>query len=89
MPDPKFQRGDLVRHRASGEVAVVVDHGRRCTKHAGDPYTYAHLRGWRDDCVFEFNGSYDLDLGFREDVVTVEEFLLEAVEARREEADRG
>lgn len=23
MPEPKFQRGDLVRHRAGGELAVV------------------------------------------------------------------
>lgn len=39
MPEPRFQRGDLVRHRASGEVAVVVyanfDHGTFPAKFTG------------------------------------------------------
>ena len=35
MSDPKFQRGDLVRHRASGEVAVVVGANTRHIAHPG------------------------------------------------------
>lgn len=65
VPEPKFKRGDLVRHRASGEVAVVVGAKMRTIVHPNAPKEV------------EFTGAYDLDLGFREDVVTVDEYLLE------------
>lgn len=80
MSDPKFQRGELVRHRASGEVAVVVARLFRCTKHKGEGEALTHhWNGFGQDCNLEFTGGYDLDLGFKEDVATVEEYLLERV----------
>lgn len=77
MTEPRFKRGDLVRHRASGEVAVVVDANERCTRHS------YHL-GTSDSCEWKFAGTYDLDLGFWEDVIAVEEYLLEAVDPEPE-----
>lgn len=86
VTDPRFKRGDLVRHRASGELAVVLAPARSCVVHRGMDAFGAHgprLGGPHPDCRFEFNGSYDLDLGFKQDVLTAEEYLLEAVEVER------
>ena len=75
---PKFEQGDLVRHRASNQFAIVVSAIVTCTNHLGfDILTSEHLTG--SGCEYKFNGRYCVDLGFDEgdEIQEVAEYLLE------------
>jgi len=69
MPDrkPKFQVGDLVRHRASKEVALVVESQEGCTtRHK--PYQFF----CGPDCKRGFCGRYILTRTFGDEFVADE-----------------
>lgn len=69
---PRFNRGDVVRHRASGQCAVVISPLMKCV----NPEHSLHIKGFTDECVIEFAGSYRLDCGFDcEDFDYAEELL--------------
>lgn len=83
---PKFQQGDLVRHRASGRLAVVA----RLVQHCVEPEHQGAANEFRahgpriappdPPCRLEFSGHYDLNLNF-EETVKAAEYLLEKADA--------
>lgn len=74
----KFNPGDRARHRASGDVAIVVSPNERCTVHTGFEAYAAHVTLLPNTlCRYEFAGSYRLDLGFGREQIEVDEYLLE------------
>ena len=78
MPSkPKFSRGDIVQHKASEEFAVVEEANYRCTKHTGFGFCVG-------GCVYEFSGSYKLEIGFNTDSIIVYEDMLIGVEVSNE-----
>lgn len=79
MSEPKFKRGDVVKHRASGETAVIVYPLMKCTN-PNHRHTQTHLRliGPTEDCIFEFANAYRLDTGFTREDIEYPEDLLEA-----------
>jgi hypothetical protein len=66
MSEPKFAKGDLVRHRASGERAVVLE--PNCVRpHSEDcPCTHPFGALARCTCTPEevFSGSYSVSVNF-------------------------
>jgi len=71
----KFKRGDVVRHRASLESAVVEHHCVSCVKHSGyQCLSSDHISG--KTCKYEFNGSYSLSPGFGQESVIVSEDMM-------------
>ncbi len=73
--EQKFNRGDVVRHRASSETAVIVYPLVHCVNEEHQT-GYAHATGFRDTCILEFSGSYKLDAGFlKEDFVYPQDLL--------------
>ncbi len=76
MSEAKFQIGDTVYHKASGERGVVVDMAMRCTVHP--PMHSAHLFGGsRGECEFVFAGTYDLSVGLGRVMEGIDEDVLE------------
>jgi hypothetical protein len=71
---PLFNTGDLVRHRASGERAVVVRRIHLCGVHGHADHPHC------DACDPVFSGRYAVARGFREAVVSVAENEIEKVE---------
>ncbi len=75
MREAKFQMGDTVYHKASGERGVVTDIAMRCTVH---PLVHlAHISGSRDECDFVFAGTYELSVGLDREIERVDEDVLE------------
>lgn len=79
---PKFDRGDLVRHRASGEQAVITEVCTSCMtpEHQGMAAAIAHgprMTPPNQPCRQEFSGLYSLSTGFGKYKCAVEEYLLE------------
>ena len=77
MPDrrPKFQVGDLVRHRASGTLAVVSE------IHGGCKFHGLNFTRCGQDCTRDFLGSYTLNREFG-DSFSCGELVLEMHENR-------
>ena len=78
MREAKFQLGDIVYHKASGERGVVTSMNMRCTVH--DPFDAAHIIGNRADCEFVFAGTYDLSIGLGGVLEGIDEDVLESKE---------
>ena len=79
-----FRPGDKVRHRASGEEAIVVRELMQCSAKHGDRSLSALLyhvnAGWHtDECQMEPTGKYALSRGFDADDIEVDGALLELV----------
>lgn len=73
---PKFEKGDLVRHRASGELGIISYVGVVCLTHPGlDALSVEHLSGVK--CEWAFSGSYSVSLGFTKDSFDTPEFEIE------------
>ena len=77
MGEAKFQIGDIVYHKASGERGVVTDMAMRCTVHP--PMQLAHVLGAKADCQFVFAGTYELSVGLGRVAEEVDEDVLELV----------
>lgn len=77
--EPKFQVGDLVRHRASGTLAVVSKIHTWCKVHV-------HIIRCDQDCRQNFRGSYTLKREFG-DSFSCDELVLEA--ATRDVPEKG
>ena len=75
---PLFVAGEMVRHRASGEMAVVLAYGARCINPAhSDPRTHPFFHNL-PDCAFQPTGEYHVSVGFGE-VLTVSALEIEKV----------
>ena len=72
-----WQLGQLVRHRASGERAVIVVLEEHCSTHGS--FSVHHLTGDGQGCDMKFVGWYQLDFGFGKDRISVDELLIEAI----------
>ena len=60
-----FKIGDRVKHRASGEIGIVIWIHRRCTKHSA----FQHMQlGDIGKCEHEDTGRVNLSAGFQGDV---------------------
>jgi hypothetical protein len=77
MSEAKFQIGDTVYHKASGERGVVANMAVRCTVHP--PMHSAHVIGSRGECEYVFAGAYDLSVGLGKVMEGVDEDVLELV----------
>jgi hypothetical protein len=75
MSEAKFQIGDAVYHKASGERGVVADMAMRCTVH---PLLHsAHVFGGnRGECEYVFAGTYDLSVGLGRVMEGIDEDVL-------------
>ena len=83
VPD-EFHVGQRVKHRASGEIAIVVEVCESCVNHSAADHMRLAIQGFnvkstnpKDKCQFMPNGDYVLDLGFEKEHVTVDGYLLE------------
>lgn len=83
VPD-EFYVGQKVKHRASGEIAIVVEVCKICVNHSGADHMRIAMQGFsgkstdpEDKCQLMPNGDYVLDLGFEKEHVTVDGYLLE------------
>lgn len=77
-PKPKFKRGDVVQHRASGEKAIIISPLMRCVN-LDHGHLTAHFGGFNDSCILEFAGSYRIDPGFAVEDFDYDEDLLVTV----------
>jgi hypothetical protein len=78
---PKFNVGDLVKHRASGELAVIsqvdyeTNHSQGCGWHSNPFLVYCGCDG------LAFTGSYEVSTGIAEGRLVQEEVLEIVTEA--------
>ena len=70
MKECPFKVGDVVRHKASKEEAVVEAINYRCPKHS-KPFSGLPALACDSNCVKEFTGWVTLDIGFNKDVCQV------------------
>jgi len=75
MTKPRFEPGDVVRHKASGERGVITGVGMRCTVHLG--IRAIACLGKSDECEREFDGTYDLSATLGTTLDDVSEGVLE------------
>jgi len=83
VPD-EFHVGQKVKHRASGEIAIVVEVCSTCVNHSEIDHMRLAMQGFSsestnpdDQCQLMPNGDYVLDLGFEKEHITVDGYLLE------------
>jgi len=74
--EPKYKVGQVVTHKASGELAVVEQAIYSCRTHPGPGLYIAHMSG--DGCEWEFDDRYRISLGFDRDSIEVDDILIEA-----------
>ena len=77
-----FKIGDRVKHKASGEIGIVVAINSSCNKHTSlEHLTMSMARLNRTShpykkCVMEYDGTINIDIGFNNDVITIDEFIV-------------
>jgi len=87
---PKFKQGDVVRHKASGELAIVVSNLTHCVneKHDGlfdhnlsglfwNPKQHERLVAEKGPCKHEYSGKIELELSASSDSITSEDWKWE------------
>ena len=75
--EPLYKPGEVVCHKASGELAVVEHVIESCKVHLGlAVMSLDHVNG--KGCSWEFDGRYRLSLGFDRDSIDVDADLIEA-----------
>lgn len=74
-----FKKGDLVRHKASGEKAVVTDIIVTCLTHSALQHAQQMLSGAKlqEPCRYEYRGTVEIDTGFAADKIEIEDSILE------------
>ncbi len=80
--EPKFNVGDLVRHRASGKLVIVTGQNYRCIEPA-HVTRFGHVispRPLRPLCKPGFAGTYNVSVDFGDELEFVSELLLETIE---------
>ncbi len=77
MREAKFDLGDVVCHKASGECGIIVGINMRCSVHP--PISAYHMAGDRSECEIEFAGSYELSVRLGKVLDSVDEDVLEKV----------
>lgn len=80
MTASKFKVGDLVKHKASGEVGVVSRVCKKCTEHSEmEHLSMAFNKSLESECRYLFTGRYEISIGFTGSGVIVDEFLMEKI----------
>ncbi|MDH4319407.1 MAG: YccV family DNA-binding protein [Desulfobulbaceae bacterium] len=75
---PKFEIGDTVRHKTSGERGVITGAISSCTEHTIGIQCYAN----DFNCQTEFTGKYEISTGFNSEI-EVDEILIEYTEGKK------
>ena len=76
-----FKVGDLVQHRASGELGVVEDIGYECKMHGSTQHALNNLGLFSgspralDPCDKEYTGVVSVSIGYQK-TVALEDYLL-------------
>jgi len=77
----KFQIGDRVKHRGSGEVGIIIGISTTCVFHTPrHPLDFCSMRTDKEKCDFQPNGYYDLSIGFEKEIKFIDGNLLEKAE---------
>ena len=84
VPD-EFTVGQKVRHRASGEIGIVVEVCEVCVSHSGLQHLNMQMAYFgpknkkldHGECELMPTGRYVLDIGFEKDDITVDGYMLE------------
>lgn len=72
-----FDIGDLVKHRASGQVGIIKGINEKCVNpiHINTLYCISGK-----GCFYRPSGTYDLSIGLKESIDEIDGYLLEKAE---------